>query len=143
MKYERVLMTAGAAAIAAVFAVQVDGQAPAKASAPASAKRAIPRMADGHPDLTGLWNALADNLLGVPNQMHNVGIEVGADSARDTVRVIHTSGRRRSRRGTSRRSACSSRHLGGLLSVRCIRWVRWLYLIQPDVGRYGCLRPKC
>ena len=33
---------------------------------------------DGHPDLTGLWNGLADNLLGVPNQMHNVGIEVAA-----------------------------------------------------------------
>src|SRR3981081_1560497 len=42
-----------------------------------------PRTADGHPDLTGLWNGLADNLLGVPNQMHNVGIEVGADSTRD------------------------------------------------------------
>src|SRR5580704_18655031 len=42
-----------------------------------------PRTADGHPDLTGLWNGLADNLLGVPNQMHNVGIEVGTDTARD------------------------------------------------------------
>ena len=37
-----------------------------------------PMSPDGHPDLTGLWNGLADNLLGVPNQMHNVGIEVGA-----------------------------------------------------------------
>ena len=36
-----------------------------------------PMTPDGHPDLTGLWNGLADNLLGVPNQMHNVGIEVG------------------------------------------------------------------
>lgn len=42
-----------------------------------------PRTPDGHPDLTGLWNGLADNLLGVPNQMHNVGIEVSADSTRD------------------------------------------------------------
>ena len=42
-----------------------------------------PMTPDGHPDLTGLWNGLADNLLGVPNQMHNVGIEVGADSTRD------------------------------------------------------------
>lgn len=42
-----------------------------------------PRSPDGHPDLTGLWNGLADNLLGVPNQMHNVGIEVSADSTRD------------------------------------------------------------
>jgi hypothetical protein len=42
-----------------------------------------PKAPDGHPDLTGLWNGLADNLLGVPNQMHNVGIEVAADSTRD------------------------------------------------------------
>src|SRR6202045_2790065 len=42
-----------------------------------------PQAPDGHPDLTGLWNGLADNLLGVPNQMHNVGIEVGPDSTRD------------------------------------------------------------
>ncbi len=42
-----------------------------------------PRAPDEHPDLTGLWNGLADNLLGVPNQMSNVGIEVGRDSTRD------------------------------------------------------------
>src|SRR5258707_2031518 len=42
-----------------------------------------PRTPDGHPDLTGLWNGLADNLLGVPNQMDNVGIQVGPDSTRD------------------------------------------------------------
>jgi len=42
-----------------------------------------PMAPDGHPDLTGLWNGLADNLLGVPNQMHNVGIEVGPESTRD------------------------------------------------------------
>jgi hypothetical protein len=42
-----------------------------------------PMAPDEHPDLTGLWNGLADNLLGVPNQMHNVGIEVGTDSTRN------------------------------------------------------------
>src|SRR5689334_22088510 len=42
-----------------------------------------PMTPDGHPDLPGLWNGLADNLLGVPHQMHNVGIEVGPDSTRD------------------------------------------------------------
>jgi hypothetical protein len=38
-----------------------------------------PRTPDGHPDLTGLWNGLGDNLLGVPNQMYNAGIEVRKD----------------------------------------------------------------
>jgi hypothetical protein len=50
---------------------------------PPTPEGSTPRTADGHPDLTGLWNGLADNLLGVPNQMHNVGIEVGTDSTRD------------------------------------------------------------
>ena len=39
-----------------------------------------PRTPDGHPDLSGVWNGFADNLLGVPNQMHNVGIEVKNNS---------------------------------------------------------------
>ena len=50
---------------------------------PPTPSGSTPRTSDGHPDLTGLWNGLADNLLGVPNQMHNVGIEVGADTTRD------------------------------------------------------------
>ena len=62
MKYEtrtRLLVTAGAAAIVAVAAVHVDGQAAQKAApakAPATAKRAIPRLADGHPDLQGMYD---------------------------------------------------------------------------------------
>ena len=35
--------------------VGVDGQA-AKAPAPAASKRAIPRLADGHPDLQGMYD---------------------------------------------------------------------------------------
>jgi len=38
-----------------------------------------PRTPDGHPDFTGVWNGMADNLLGVPNQMHNEGIAVESD----------------------------------------------------------------
>ena len=38
-----------------------------------------PRTPDGHPDFTGVWNGMADNLLGVPNQMHNEGIAIESD----------------------------------------------------------------
>lgn len=38
-----------------------------------------PRTPDGHPDLSGVWNALGDDLTGVPNQMANDGISI--DSA--------------------------------------------------------------
>src|SRR3954470_14920370 len=55
MKYGTLLMTVGAAAIVAASAVHVDGQAAAKAASPA-AKRAIPRLADGHPDLQGMYD---------------------------------------------------------------------------------------
>jgi hypothetical protein len=51
----RFFVTAGAAAIAAMTAVHVDGQAAAKAVPPA-AKRAIPRLPDGHPDLQGMYD---------------------------------------------------------------------------------------
>ncbi len=52
----RSLVIAGAAAALAVtVTVRVDGQA-AKAPAPAASKRAIPRLADGHPDLQGIYD---------------------------------------------------------------------------------------
>ena len=60
MKYPRLLMTAGAAAIVAVAAVHADGQAAQKAAPPKTAapaaKRAIPRTPDGHPDLQGTYD---------------------------------------------------------------------------------------
>ena len=43
-----------------------------------------PRMPDGHPDLSGVWNGLGDNLLGVRQiRMYNAGIEVRSASTRD------------------------------------------------------------
>ena len=35
-----------------------------------------PRTPDGHPNFSGVWNGMADNLLGIPNQMHNEGIAI-------------------------------------------------------------------
>src|SRR3984885_10672624 len=52
-------------------------------NAPPEPSGPTPRTPDGHPDLSGVWNGLGDNLLGVPNQMANVGIEVKSDSTRD------------------------------------------------------------
>src|SRR2546427_9528947 len=51
--------------------------APPKPSGP------TPRTPDGHPDLSGVWNGLGDNLLGVPNQIANVGVAVSETSTRD------------------------------------------------------------
>src|SRR5258707_2916204 len=42
-------------ALASLMPAHVAGQAAAKAPAPAS-KRAIPRLADGHPDLQGMYD---------------------------------------------------------------------------------------
>jgi hypothetical protein len=52
-------------------------------NAPMAPSGPTPRTPDGHPDLSGVWNGVGDNLLGVPNQMANVGILVGNDGARD------------------------------------------------------------
>src|SRR5919197_6087398 len=53
-------------------------------NAPPKPAGATPRTADGHPDLTGVWNALGDNLNGVPNQIANNGISIeSATVARD------------------------------------------------------------
>src|SRR5438105_7723462 len=50
-------------------------------NAPPKPSGATPRTPDGHPNLTGVWNGLGDNLLGVPNQMANDGISVDSENS--------------------------------------------------------------
>src|SRR5438067_12155591 len=58
--------------------IKRNNNAPPKPSGP------TPRTADGHPDLTGVWNGLGDNLLGVPNQIANNGVSIdGENSSHD------------------------------------------------------------
>src|SRR6058998_2626537 len=49
-------------------------------NAPPQPSGATPRTPDGHPDLTGVWNGLGDNLLGVPNQIANNGLAIESES---------------------------------------------------------------
>ena len=60
-------------------AAQELSQTPRITNAPPKASGTTPRTVNGHPDLTGVWNGLGDNLLGVPNQMANDGISVDSE----------------------------------------------------------------
>src|SRR5665213_357333 len=69
---------------------QNSAEEPRRTNAPPVATGATPRTPDGHPDLSGVWNGLGDNLLGVPNQMANVGIAVESEnSTRDVYSGLH------------------------------------------------------
>src|SRR5579883_1913000 len=60
-----------------------DGPSPMKRTinAPPKPMGTTPRTPDGHPDLSGVWNGLGDNLNGVPNQMANAGIIVESNTS--------------------------------------------------------------
>src|SRR5919201_5914223 len=49
-------------------------------NAPPKPSGTTPRTPDGHPDLTGVWNGLGDNLLGVPNQIANNGLSIESET---------------------------------------------------------------
>src|SRR5262245_36230652 len=70
--------------VAAAVLAQEAQRGPRTVNAPPKPTGTTPRTADGHPDLTGVWNGLGDNLNGVPNQMANNGIVIESETvARD------------------------------------------------------------
>jgi hypothetical protein len=75
-------MLAAAAVCFLSSAVMAQGiRAPGKGelvtvTAPPKPTGVTPRTADGHPDLSGLWNGMGDNLSTVANQMYNDGVSI-------------------------------------------------------------------
>jgi hypothetical protein len=59
---------------------QESPQARRTTNAPPKPSGNTPRTPDGHPDLTGVWNGLGDNLNGIPNQIANNGLAIESDS---------------------------------------------------------------
>ena len=67
--------------LSAAVLAQEFSRTPRTSNAPPKPSGATPRTPDGHPDLTGLWNGLGDNLLGVPNQIANNGLAIESESS--------------------------------------------------------------
>src|SRR2546423_10281689 len=77
----RCIATAAAICLAGSALLAQGGGARLRATnAPPKPSGTTPRTADGHPDLTGLWNGLGDNLLGVPNQIANNGLAIESET---------------------------------------------------------------
>src|SRR6202171_2755222 len=78
------IVVAGAAVLcllpAAVIARQFS-QVSRTTNAPLAPSGTTPRTLDGHPDLSGVWNGLGDNLIGVPNPKANAGVAVETESS--------------------------------------------------------------
>jgi hypothetical protein len=72
---------AGLCLLPAALLAQEFSQIQRTTNAPPKPSGATPRTPDGHPDLTGVWNGLGDNLLGVPNQIANNGLAIESESS--------------------------------------------------------------
>src|ERR1700731_1127099 len=84
MRFYRQTLVAAAALLCllpAAFRAQEFSAMKRNINAPPKPSGSTPRTPDGHPDLTGVWNGLGDNLLGVPNQMANNGISVDSENS--------------------------------------------------------------
>jgi hypothetical protein len=82
-----IVATATAFALVAAAMLAQEAPQPRRTNAPPKPVGTTPRTADGHPDLTGVWNGLGDNLNGIPNQIANNGLAIESEtSARD----LHT-----------------------------------------------------
>jgi hypothetical protein len=81
-RYSRIIRTMAVLCLlpAGVFARQFS-QVSRTTNAPVTPSGPTPRTPDGHPDLSGVWNGLGDNLIGVPNQMANAGIAVETETS--------------------------------------------------------------
>src|SRR5258705_4324143 len=72
---------AGLCLLPAAILAQESAQTRRTVNAPPKPSGATPRTPDGHPDLTGVWNGLGDNLNGVPNQIANNGLAIESESS--------------------------------------------------------------
>jgi hypothetical protein len=81
-RYSRIIaMAAALCSLPGAATAQQFSQVSRTTNTPPAPSGPTPRTPDGHPDLSGVWNGLGDNLIGVPNQMANVGIAVETETS--------------------------------------------------------------
>jgi hypothetical protein len=82
LRAPRRFITAAAALclLSAAVVAQESSQQRRTTNAPPKPVGTTPRTPDGHPDLSGVWNGLGDNLNGVPNQIANNGLSIESEN---------------------------------------------------------------
>src|SRR5437667_11011336 len=85
--YSRVIAAAAALCILPAAVLGQESEIKRTNNAPPKPSGPTPRTPDGHPDLSGVWNGLGDNLLGVPNQIANNGLSIESEN---TTRDLHS-----------------------------------------------------